>query len=864
MRVEPKTIVRRLNTTCTAMLEAAVAHAAGGRFYEIGPELLLLALIGEDNTDARALFTHAETDIARLRQRVQRTTDLLRTGNPGRPVFAESLFQWLEDAWVFASLQYGAAEIRSGHLLLLFASRGHRYCAESFPELNALPVEALRRELETLTFGTKEAVPAASSGDSGAPVPTAATASESVLRRFTTSYTEKARSGKIDPIFGRHAEIRQLVEILARRRKNNPIIVGEPGVGKTALVEGLARAIVEGDVPKLLREVELLELDMGLLQAGAGVRGEFEKRLKNVIDEVRASPRPIVLFIDEAHTIVGKEAEAANLLKPALARGELRTIAATTWSEYKKYFEKDAAFARRFQLVKVEEPSEAQALVMLRGLRATYEAAHGVTIRDEALTAAVSLSHRYIAGRQLPDKAVDLLDTASTRVRIEHEAKPEALVLGEQQVMALERELTLLAREQAEGGDLDVARIAEVQGRLDAEKDALTTLQGRWQREREALVDVELARAAVREGTGGEAARLVKRAADERFAAIADDDRLIHAEVDGDAVARVVATWTGIPVGKMQSDTIGSLLTLQDRLTARVRGQSSAVQVAAETLRIAAARVQNPNAPLGVLLFVGPSGVGKTEMATALADLIYGGERFMTVINMSEFQEKHSLSRLIGSPPGYVGYGEGGMLTEAVRQRPYSVVLLDECEKADLEVMNLFYQVFDKGTLSDGEGRIVDFKNTVVILTSNLGSERIMQVTGEGKLAPPVEELTAAIRPTLSKHFKPALLARMTIVPFLPLPAEVLRQITELKLGALARRLWDSHKIAATFAPEMVHQLAERCTEAETGARNVEHILRSSLMPVLSQRLLEAFAAGQQPTSLHIGPGPMGWDLALV
>ena len=863
MRVEPKTIVRRLNPTCTAMLEAAVAHAAGGRFYEIGPELLLLALLGEENTDARALFTHAEVDAARLRQRVQRTTDLLRTGNPGRPVFAESLFQWLEDAWVFASLQYGAAEIRSGHLLLLFASRGHRYCAENFPELNALPIEALRRELETLTAGTKEAVQAAGDGERGAPVATASS-SDSALRRFTTSYTDKARSGKIDPIFGRHAEIRQLVEILARRRKNNPIIVGEPGVGKTALVEGLARAIVEGDVPKLLREVELLELDMGLLQAGAGVRGEFEKRLKMVIDEVKASPRPIVLFIDEAHTIVGKEADAANLLKPALARGELRTIAATTWSEYKKYFEKDAAFARRFQLVKVEEPSEAQALVMLRGLRATYEAAHGVTIRDEALTAAVSLSHRYIAGRQLPDKAVDLLDTASTRVRIEHEAKPEALVLGEQQVMALERELMLLAREQAEGGDLDVARSTEVQGRLDAEKDALTTLQGRWQREREALVAVEQARAAVREGTGGEAARLVKRAADQRFAAIADDDRLIHAEVDGDAVARVVATWTGIPVGKMQSDTIGSLLTLQDRLAARVRGQSSAVQVAAETLRIAAARVQNPNAPLGVLLFVGPSGVGKTEMATALADLIYGGERFMTVINMSEFQEKHSLSRLIGSPPGYVGYGEGGMLTEAVRQRPYSVVLLDECEKADLEVMNLFYQVFDKGTLSDGEGRVVDFKNTVVILTSNLGSERIMQVTGEGKLTPPVEELTAAIRPTLSKHFKPALLARMTIVPFLPLPAEVLRQITELKLGTLARRLWDSHKIAATFAPELVDQLAERCTEAETGARNVEHILRSSLMPVLSQRLLEAFAAGQQPTSLHIGPGPMGWDLALA
>ena len=603
---------------------------------------------------------------------------------------------------------------------------------------------------------------------------------------------------------------------------------------------------------------------MGLLQAGAGVRGEFEKRLKSVIDEVKGSPRPIVLFIDEAHTIVGKEADAANLLKPALARGELRTIAATTWSEYKKYFEKDAAFSRRFQPVKVDEPSEEQALVMLRGLRTTYETAHGVTIRDEALTAAVSLSHRYIAGRQLPDKAVDLLDTASTRVRIEHEAKPEALVMHEQQVQALERELALLQREQAEVDGIDGARVAEVQGALAAANDALVTLQARWQREREALVAVEQARKGLREG-GGEPARQAKRAADEHLLAVAGaDDRLIHAEVDADAVARVVATWTGIPVGKMRSDTMGALLTLEDRLGARVRGQSRAVQVAAETLRIAAARVQNPNTPLGVLLFVGPSGVGKTEMATALADLIYGGERFMTVINMSEFQEKHSLSRLIGSPPGYVGYGEGGILTEAVRQRPYSVVLLDECEKADLEVMNLFYQVLDKGTLSDGEGRVVDFKNTVVILTSNLASDKIMQLTAEGTAPPPAEALASAIRPVLSKHFKPALLARMTIVPFLPLPAEVLREVTELKLAVLARRLWDSHRITATFAPELLDQLAARCTEVETGARNVEHILRSSLTPLLSQRLLTALASGQQPTRLHVGSGADGWELALT
>ncbi len=864
MRVEPKAIVRRLNSTCTAMLEAAVAHAASGRYYEISPELLMHALLaGGEDTDAAAILGHAGQDAGRLRQRLARVIELTRSGNAGRPVFSESLFQWIEDAWVYASLQLGATEVRSGHLLLMFASRGHRYTGETFPELAALPVEAIGKEFAAITDATKEAVrsapadgkPAASGGGGGG-------GGDSALKRFTSSYTEKARAGLIDPVFGRHAEIRQLTEILARRRKNNPIIVGEAGVGKTALVEGLARAIAEGDVPAQLRDVELLELDMGLLQAGAGVRGEFEKRLKTVIDEVKASPRPIVLFIDEAHTIVGKEADAANLLKPALARGELRTIAATTWSEYKKYFEKDAAFARRFQPVKVDEPSEAQALVMLRGLRATYEAAHGVTIRDEALAAAAALSHRYIAGRQLPDKAVDLLDTAATRVRIEQDAKPEALVRIEQDVQATERELELLRRELAEGGTVDAVRLADVEARLAGGRDALAGLARRWQAEREALAAVVRAREAVRAG-GGAAALADKRAADERLVQVGGEDRLIHAEVDVDVVAQVVATWTGIPVGKMQQTALTTLLGLQDTLTARVRGQADAVRVTAETLKIAAAQIHNPSTPLGVLLFVGPSGVGKTEMATALADLLYGGERFMTTINMSEFQEKHSVSRLIGSPPGYVGYGEGGVLTEAVRQRPYSVVLLDECEKADLEVMNLFYQVFDKGTLSDGEGRIVDFKNTVVILTSNLASDIISQQAA-GDERPSAEALTAKIRPALSRHFKPALLARMTIVPFFPLPTDVLREIVELKLAALQRRIWASHRITAEFAPTLLDQLALRCTESETGARTVDHILRGSLMPALSQRLLEKLAAGEQPTRLRVGPADSGWAIELT
>ena len=867
MLVEPKSIVRRLNPSCTAMLEAAVAHAASGRYYEIVPEHLLVAMLGEPETDASALLYYADQSAPGLAQRVKRVLERMKTGNPGRPVFAESLFQWMEDAWVLASLHFGAGELRSGHLLLMFAVRGHRYSAETYPEVDAFArdLEAVKREFEGILAGSKEAAQTPLSDSSPDVSPTAPTGGggDQALQRFTTSYTAKARAGEIDPIFGRHVEIQQLVEILARRRKNNPIIVGEPGVGKTALVEGLARAIAEGNVPNILRDVELLELDMGLLQAGAGVRGEFEKRLKAVIEEVRSSPKPLVLFIDEAHTIVGKDTDAANLLKPALARGEVRTIAATTWSEYKKYFEKDAAFARRFQPVKVDEPSEEQALTMLRGLRDTYESAHKVTIRDEALVAAVTLSHRYIAGRLLPDKAVDLLDTAATRVRMEHDARPSAITAREEEVAALSRELEHLEREIAEGGTIEEERLISLREHKVAAEDMLSSLNARWGEEREALAEVERARESLRLNDSNEETRKRalqdKREADERLRSLGGEERLLHAEVDTDAIARVVETWTGIPAGKMRGDTIGALLTLEDKLSTRVRGQTNAVKVVAETLRIAAAGIRNPNTPLGVLLFVGPSGVGKTETATALADLLYGGERFMTTVNMSEFQEKHSVSRLVGSPPGYVGYGEGGILTEAVRQRPYSVVLLDECEKADLEVMNLFYQVFDKGTLSDGEGRLVDFKNTIVILTSNLATDLVMQLGVQGQSA---DAIADAIRPALSHHFKPALLARMTVVPFLPLPPAVLREITELKLGTLKRRLWESHRIRGEFSGSLVEQLAARCTESETGARNVDHILRSSLMPVLSKHILEAMAEETTPSAIHVNLEDGEWSIS--
>jgi type VI secretion system protein VasG len=867
MRVQPRALIRKLTPTATRLLEAAVGRASSGGFQEIAVEHLAATLLAPDEGDVARILHNWGVDRQKLLARAERSLQRLRTGASGRPVISERVFDWIEDAWLAASVDLGAPVLRTGHLLLQLAVRMDRYLAEPWPELEALPIDEVRRELETVVGPSPESAEAIPVGAPAEPsVPGAAPRSE-VLARFTTPFTERARAGKIDPIFGRHREIRQLVDILARRRKNNPIIVGEPGVGKTALVEGLALAIAQGDVPELLRDVELLGLDLGALQAGASVRGEFENRLKAVIHEVTGSPRPIVLFIDEAHTLIGAGGgggggDAANLLKPALARGELRTIAATTWSEYKKYFEKDAALERRFQPVKVDEPGEEDAILMLRGLRAAYERAHGVTIRDEAVVEAVRLSRRYLAGRQLPDKAVDLLDTAAARVKIALGSKPEELVGLELTLAGLEREREALERDQREGSGPARADGAPEAGKVDARiaavTDRLVAARARFEAERAAVERLRTAQAAARaEGADPVAAKAEVDAASAELALVQGEEPMLSPHVDGAAVSRVLASWTGIPVGKMRSDQMQAVLGIEERLAARVKGQPAVLKVVGEVLRTSYAGIRNPEAPLGVLLFVGSSGVGKTETAVALADALYGGERFMTTVNMSEFQEKHTVSRLIGSPPGYVGYGEGGLLTEAVRQRPYSVVLLDECEKADLEVMNLFYQVFDKGTLTDGEGREIDFKNTLVILTSNLATDEIVALH-EGGARPTAEDVVAAIRPTLSRHFKPALLGRMTIVPFAPLPSEVLREIVELKLAALGRRVGESHRIEARFAPELVDHLARRCTDPESGARNVDHVLRTSLMPVLARALLERMAAGQRPTALQVGLGPAG------
>jgi type VI secretion system protein VasG len=864
MRVDAKSLIRKLTPTATRLLEAAVGRAAGGGFYEITVEHLLAAMLEPDEGDVARLLHNWSADRRKLGNQVARELERQRQGNPGRPVISESVFSWIEEAWLTASVDFGAQKLRTGHLLLQLLVRPDRYTGEAYAELAALPLSDVRRDLlEVLAPSPETREAEVDQAPGAAPVP-GGTAGGEALARFATNFTQRARDGKIDPIFGRHREIRQLIDILARRRKNNPIIVGEPGVGKTALVEGLALAIARGEVPDAMKGISLLGLDLGLLQAGASVRGEFENRLKQVIAEVKASATPIVLFIDEAHTLIGAGgsaggSDAANLLKPALARGELRTIAATTWSEYKKYFEKDAALERRFQPVKVDEPGDEDAVLMLRGLRTTYEQAHGVTIRDEAIVAAVQLSRRYLSGRQLPDKAVDLLDTAAARVKIALTTNPEELHALQLRIAGLERQQAAVARDVAEGDRPDDGAVAAIQASMAEAQAEVAALETRLVGERAA---VEKLRAARAPPEGGPIDRAAVAAAAAELAGARGEQTLVHAEVDADAVARVVQAWTGVPVGKMRSDQLQAVLEVEARLGERVRGQPEALKAVAEVLRIAHAGIRNPGAPVGVLLFVGPSGVGKTETAVALADLLYGGERFMTSIAMSEFQEKHTVSRLIGSPPGYVGYGEGGLLTEAVRQRPYSVVLLDECEKADLEVMNLFYQVFDKGTLTDGEGREIDFRNTLVILTSNLASDLVMQCFDDPE-KPKAADVAAAIRPVLSRHFKPALLARMTIVPFAPLPREVLREIVELKLGAVATRLRATHAIETTFGPGLLDELAGRCTDPETGARNVDHVLRGSLMPELSRVLLEQMVAGQKPGRLEIGLADGGgWNLA--
>ncbi|NAW81795.1 type VI secretion system ATPase TssH [Vibrio sp. V43_P6S15P86] len=865
IHINLSSLIQRLHPIAKVALEDAAALAVSEKANEVQIEHYLLSLLERPNSDFDVLLSHFDCSENLLRQSVRSTLDTNAKGNGSKPVFSALLIEWLQESWLVSSLDLSETQIRSGALLLTLVSNPLRYGQRGYASiLEAVNPDSLKRNFAELTIHSIEAQVATSEK-------TQAREDGSALSKFTTDFTGKARKGEIDPVFCRDQEIRQIVDILARRRKNNPIAVGEPGVGKTAVVEGLALKIVQGDVPDNLKGVELYGLDMGLLQAGASVKGEFEKRLNAVLDEVKNSPTPIILFIDEAHTLVGGGnqaggSDAANLLKPALARGEVKTIAATTWSEYKKYFEKDPALARRFQLVKLDEPSPEQAALIIRGLRPAYEKSHNVYVRDDAITAAAALSARYISGRQLPDKAIDVLDTACARVNISLNAIPASVETLQQELAAQQRELEALERDalQQTGDKHSLANIPDLKLAMETTKEELAEQEAQWHKEKEQIQEMIALRSRLHELVFGEtneeelvaeedseqeqdvspyaemdeeAVRIAISACQEQLDAIRNGNPLVHFEVGPDEVSHVISDWTGIPMGKMLQDEAETTLKLKESLTQSIKGQEYAIDALSEGIQTAKAGLGNPDAPTGVFLLVGPSGVGKTETARAIADQMFGGERFMTTINMSEFQEKHTVSRLIGSPPGYVGYGEGGMLTEAVRQRPYSVVLLDEVEKADPEVLNLFYQVFDKGTLNDGEGRTIDFKNTLIIMTSNLATHEIESLVHQSKDID-ANIIAEAIRPTLNQHFKPALLARMSVLPFVPLSDEAMTEIIHHKLNKVSQRLQSHHKLSLSYEESLVEFVLGNCRLAETGARNIDAVINRQLLPQLSTQLL--------------------------
>jgi type VI secretion system protein VasG len=675
--------------------------------------------------------------------------------------------------------------------------------------------------------------------------------------------TANAKSGKLDPVLGRDTEIRQVIDILMRRRQNNPILTGEAGVGKTAVVEGFALRIAQGDVPPALKNVTLRTLDLALLQAGAGIKGEFENRLKGLIEEVKSSPTPIILFIDEAHTMIGAggqagQGDAANLLKPALARGELRTIAATTWSEYKKYFEKDPALARRFQVVKVEEPEEGQCMTMLRGIAASLEKHHKVRILDEGVSAAVRLSHRFLAGRQLPDKAVSVLDTACARLALGQSATPPAIEDATRQIDDFDVQERVLSRESAAGAD-HAERLAEIREKRAQVAASLAELKERFAKESALVSRIREIRGQLEEGTGEqEPLRAELEKLNAELAALQGETPMMRVSVDGQIVGEVISAWTGIPTGKMVKDEVQTVLKLEAHLGGRVIGQDHALEGIAQRIRTSRAGLEDPKKPIGVFLLVGPSGVGKTETALALADLMYGGERNLITINMSEFQEAHTVSTLKGSPPGYVGYGEGGVLTEAVRRHPYSVVLLDEVEKAHPDVLELFFQVFDKGSMEDGEGREIDFKNTIILLTSNAATDTMMKLCADPETMPTPEGIVKAIKPELNKVFKPAFLGRLVVIPYYPVRDEALKKIITLKLAKIQKRIQENHKIQLVCDSALIDEIARRCTEVESGARNVDNILTNTLLPEISRQLLSRIAEGQKLESIRVDIGADG------
>jgi type VI secretion system protein VasG len=915
MALNLKSLIGKLNELTRNALESAAGLCLSRTHYDIEVEHYLLKLLEQAEGDFARITRHFGVDKSRLSTELNWSLDKLKTGNARTPALSPSVVKMMTEAWTIGSIDYNAGQVRTGFTILALTTNDElrRLGREISKEFQKVDGDVLRKDFLSIVEGSAEQMAtsvAAPAGALGGPRPAGAGKTVN-LDQFTINLTENAKAGKIDPVLGRDMEIRQIIDILMRRRQNNPILTGEAGVGKTAVVEGFALRVAKGDVPPPLRNVMVRSLDLALLQAGAGIKGEFENRLKGLIEEVKASPIPIILFIDEAHTMIGAggqagQNDAANLLKPALARGELRTIAATTWSEYKKYFEKDAALARRFQVVKVEEPIETQCAVMLRGIIPALEKHHKVRILDEGLVAAVKFSHRYLAGRQLPDKAVSVLDTACARLALGQSAMPPAIEDATRQLDDLEVQQRILERESALGAD-HTERLEQIAKQRVEVEACLKTLRERWTKEHELVSKIRELRAQVEAAVSGdghgaastakpapesaapasptaaakpaagaaapapaaaaaepapardpEALRAELAKLDAELAALQGETPMMRVAVDAQIVSEVISAWTGIPVGKMLKDEISTVLTLSAHLGKRVIGQTHALDIIGQRIQTSRASLDDPNRPIGVFMLIGPSGVGKTETALALADLLYGGEHNLITINMSEFQEPHTVSTLKGSPPGYVGYGEGGVLTEAVRRRPYSVVLLDEVEKAHPDVLELFYQVFDKGKMEDGEGREIDFKNTIIILTTNALTDRMMKLCADPETMPSPEGVVKALKPDLNKTFKPAFLGRMVVIPFYPIRDESLKQIVVLKLGKIQRRIQENHKIQLTYDPSLVDAVASRCTEVESGARNVDNILTNTLLPDISQQLLGRMSEGEKISALHVGVGPDG------
>ncbi len=878
MSVNLKSLIGKLNDTTRNTMQAAAGFCLQRTHYDVEIEHFLMKLLENSGGDFPAILKAFDIDKSKLAAQLTGSLDKLKSGNARTPVLAPTLVKMLSEAWSAASLDFDSGNVRTGYCIIALTQNEElvRLMGDVSKEFKKIDAKSLKdnfiaicgssyesSEMKDLGEGEPSAA-ASAPGPDGAPRVNPNSKSPN-LDAYTINLTENAKNGKIDTVLARDFEIRQVVDILTRRRQNNPILVGEAGVGKTAIVEGLALRIVAGDVPPPLKNVTLRTLDLALLQAGASVKGEFENRLKGLIDEVKKSPTPIILFIDEAHTMIGAggqagQNDAANLLKPALARGELRTLAATTWAEYKKYFEKDPALARRFQLVKVDEPSEYNCQLMLRGILPMLEKHHNVLILDEGLAAAVKLSHRYLPDRQLPDKAVSVLDTACARLSLGQNSVPPAVEAAQREIDDYDVQTRVLNRELEIGAD-HKERLGEIAEKKLIAETKLKELKDRWEKEGGIVNEIREIRDQIManaEGIDKEDLRTKINAKTKELEELQGESPLMRVSVDAQVVGEVIAAWTGIPIGKMLKDEIQTVLELEKHLCARVIGQDHAMHAISERIRTNKAGMDDPVKPVGVFMLVGPSGVGKTETALAIADMLYGGEDNMIAINMSEFQEAHTVSTLKGSPPGYVGYGEGGVLTEAVRRRPYSVVLLDEVEKAHPDVLELFFQVFDKGRMEDGEGREIIFRNSVIILTSNAATDTLMKLVADPETMPSPEGIITAMKPELDKIFKPAFLGRMVIIPYYPVRDEVLKTIVKLKLGKIQKRLKATHKIELAAGADVIDAVAARCTEVESGARNVDNILTNTVLPDISRRVLGMMAEGIRPELITITVGADG------